>query len=1544
MLPALRINGLVSSTTVHRKWNTIITLFLYLIVLCSDVTGQMRQLYVDPVDPDNDIKKISLYSYSEGYIAFSKWIGYTIDSGRTFTRKYITMSNVDFNSHPVNLTFGFGITGVKAFNKDTLIVYGDYGGVPAILYSADQANTFKLVYHSQLNNGRITNGITDLAFLQNNNIGFAVEADRIIKSFDRGKSWVIVRLDPESYFERINFADNNTVYVSNKEFSNRKLLKTTNGGLTWTSVAVPLAGSISAVSFISGNKGWLSMYDAYVRITYYTSNGGVTWRALTNPLAVAASFIDMTFINDSTGYALEGGYEVLKTTDSGKVWQPLFRDNDYSYLNYGHRYIFTIGNDYVWAGGMHGFLELSSNGGSHPIPKAFFIVDTANYLTTGIVRLKNFSSSDYQFNWFVNDQLIANTFDASYHHDITSFKDSVKLIVTNTLGVSDTVMKYVYFPEMKFPSITSFSPAAAGAGSQVTIHGTNFTGVTAVKFGESPAASFSIVSDNMIIAVVNDGATGAVSVMNSYSSASSAGFSFLAGPLSPPPVITAVTPAYGNIGTAITISGNNFGSGVAKNLVYFGTTKAMVTAATTTQISCIVPAGAIYSDISVQNLSTSLKGISSKPFSVTFADSTNLTSKSFRIVQNLPWGSSTSFSFGFINVGDLDGDGKTDLIGSADVLKNLLLIYRNTSQGKDITFSPRHEVAMKAAGNKREIFDIDGDGKPDIVNLDGSTVNVIRNISTPGNIAFESNISIPNTQQSGPLDLALDDLDGDGRVDIAVAGYSNKTMSVLKNTSWPGLISFSPGIGYSYGSNSNALPDQIAIADMDGDSKKDIIVLNFRYEQGKCSISFFKNKSNQTAIDFDDKIDFEVKGGATQMNSLLLRDYDMDGKPDVIICNDNYLQVLVNTSTGGAFSLASPVDFSAQQWQMGASIANLTGGVRPDLVTGNFSRNKFSFFRNISTPGSIKNDPTSNLEGFDVSSSYVTAVADFNGDARPDVVGSSYNRGVVVLENSVGKSLETRACIGSGITLSADVEGSTWQWQLDAGAGFVNITDNTNHQGTNTGSLLITGIQGAWNNYKYRCIVGNFKSSIYQLKVTGAVKPHVTISTPSLLFCKNGPVTFSATSLTDGGRPIYHWQINEITVLYGHPEDPAITFTTSALGNKDRVRVIVHSGDMCSLSQKDTSEVLTMVEHGRVPAVSIEGPSDVTCAGSSATFVATPLNGGSSPSYQWRINGSNVGDNSPVLTANLPGEAEVKVVMTSNSSECNIVGNVTSNVLRPVVYNNLKNAISIRYGSVPVCKDQPIAIFSYQGAGADAKLEWQVDDVTVAGNSWYFNATGLADGSRIKLLRTTSRPCTLPITAESNIIYLQTIPSTVPSVSINGNTLVTDGQSTVLTAMPVNGGSKPKFLWEDSVSNGWQPIGGETTNPSLTFKPTITGHKIRCTMKSNADCASMTRITSSPVTFTIQAVTGINAVSPDEYGINYFPNPASATLTIDKLRISDLWETLEIRSVSGKLEMIISARNKTTLHVPVRQLAQGFYIVVLHGKPGAAVYMKLLKM
>lgn len=518
-----------------RKPKPFFNFILPFLVFVGQVNGQMRQVYLDPGGDYKIIQRISFYSASQGYIASSDngppFVGFTTDSGRTFTKRFITLGNVNYNGYYVNLTFGFGISGVKAFSQDTIIAYGDYGLVPAILYSTNGGISYVLVYHSQFSSTQLSTGITDMVFPENNNIGYAVDADRILKTTNKGLSWSVVRIDPDSYFNHIEAVDNNNLVTFSNEYNANKLLKTTNAGSAWQTVTLPVPATGSRIfysTFLTANKGWLNIRDNNDSLrVFYTSNGGTSWVQKNHTEASPFGCFKMKFVNDSTGFAIAGVFTTYKTTDSGKVWQPLPRDNNFSFFNYYHYDIQCLNENQLWCGGHQDFLELSTNGGGTPIPKAFFRIDTVNSYTNNIVKLWNYSKPGYQFKWYINNVLISTNYHTTYTHNTASTLDSIKLVVTNGTN-SDSVTKYQYF---NLPVvITSFTPSTGVTGTVVSITGINFTGVSQVRFGGTLASGFTVVSATQINATVANGSSGAVTVTTPQGTGFLNGFTYLPSP------------------------------------------------------------------------------------------------------------------------------------------------------------------------------------------------------------------------------------------------------------------------------------------------------------------------------------------------------------------------------------------------------------------------------------------------------------------------------------------------------------------------------------------------------------------------------------------------------------------------------------------------------------------------------------------------------------------------------------------------------------------------------------------------------------------------------------------------------------------------------------------------------------------------------------------------------------------------------------------------------------------------------------------------------
>jgi len=134
------------------------------------------------------------------------------------------------------------------------------------------------------------------------------------------------------------------------------------------------------------------------------------------------------------------------------------------------------------------------------------------------------------------------------------------------------------------PTITSFTPTAAGTGTNLTITGTYLTSTFSLTLGGTPVTAFTVVSATTIIATVGSGSTGAVSLTTPDGTASLDGFTYI-----PPPTITSFSPTIAATGALITITGTNFEATSAITLG--GTPVTAFTIVSSTTIVAIIGSG-----------------------------------------------------------------------------------------------------------------------------------------------------------------------------------------------------------------------------------------------------------------------------------------------------------------------------------------------------------------------------------------------------------------------------------------------------------------------------------------------------------------------------------------------------------------------------------------------------------------------------------------------------------------------------------------------------------------------------------------------------------------------------------------------------------------------------------------------------------------------------------------------------------------------------------------------------------------------------------------
>lgn len=262
-------------------------------------------------------------------------------------------------------------------------------------------------------------------------------------------------------------------------------------------------------------------------------------------------------------------------------------------------------------------------------------------------------------------------------------------------------------------------------------------------------------------------------------------------------------------------------------------------------------------------------------------------------------------------IGDINGDGKSDIIGFG--YYNTIASLSNSTNS--ISFLPIQYVApgytQEQGWNNQDqtprfLADVNGDGMDDIVGFTNDGVYISISNCTGNTVSFTNsanalssfcNLQGWTSQNTYPRFLA--DVDGDGRKDIV--GFGDNTTYVSLSQCFGNTLSFASPVPlyndfcYAQGYPNQALRPRY-LADINGDKKDDII--GFGYNNVYASLS----NCNGSNVSFSPPTSvishFTIEQGYldTDQNPRFVCDINNDGKADIIGFNKEIMQVAVSKS------------------------------------------------------------------------------------------------------------------------------------------------------------------------------------------------------------------------------------------------------------------------------------------------------------------------------------------------------------------------------------------------------------------------------------------------------------------------------------------------------------------------------------------------------------------------------------------------------------------------------------------------------------------------
>jgi sugar lactone lactonase YvrE len=479
----------------------------------------------------------------------------------------------------------------------------------------------------------------------------------------------------------------------------------------------------------------------------------------------------------------------------------------------------------------------------------------------------------------------------------------------------------------------------------------------------------------------------------------------------------------------------------------------------------------------------------------------------------------------------------------------------------------------------------------------------------------------------------------------------------------------------------------------------------------------------------------------------------------------------------------------------------------------------------INQPGGLA---IKSLGNYYISDSRNNVIRFVNNDVVPTFVGGP-TQSITICESSVGNDINTLLAIND-----PDV-GQTETWSVTVNPSHGVLAGVATYTATSTGSTITpTGL--TYSPTAGYAGVDNFTVKISDgigfstTAITVSINPLPAISPISGTgsICIGSPTLF--TDASAGGT----WNSTS-----GNATVSALGLVSGVTAGTDNISYTTTNACGTSTAVYPVTVSVTVV-----PSIAVSSAyGTITCPGVVDVFTATAVNGGSSPTYQWLVNGLIVGTGGSTYSY-VPAPGDVVSCIMTSSAVCAIPSSVTGAITMDGGTTAVPSiSINTSHNDTSCTGVAVTYRASIVNGGPTPIYNWTVNGVA-AGSTNPF-AYSPADGDVIQCTLTSSIPCASPTTALSNIMTMHVFTTVIPSLSITANpgNYICIGTDAIFTAVPRYPGSAPDYTWTKNGIN-------VATGPTYTYVPS-NGDLVFCSMHSDVVCATPSNVISNTETMTV---------------------------------------------------------------------------------------------